>query len=52
MQMRLDFTVSKEIVNFLLHNCVLKNKDDTNVKLIFLKKMFDRGKMFAIMSGN
>jgi len=26
MQIRLDFAVSQEIINFLLHNCVLKIK--------------------------
>jgi len=49
MQIRLDFAVFEEIVNFLLHNCVLKIKTRPLSRDFFIKRL-DREKKSAIMS--
>jgi hypothetical protein len=51
MQMRFDFTVLEEIVNFLLHNFVLKAMR-LPMSSIFSQKKLDCGKKAAIMCGN
>ena len=49
MQMRFDFAVLKEIVNFLLHNCVLNIKMSPLSRFFFKKKLDSENKT-AIMT--